>query len=300
MSEVAPTIICTQCKGSSPSGASFCSNCGKPLASSENYQIPETGYAVEFADSTAANFAAALEKAKRSFGYETCMKGRKRWHLAIFNGDQFSQVTELAESLEGIRNRKVYVNGKEEGWWDVFAFLSCATRRKTSYKPAEYCFGVEFRQLNLWGCAQLSMELNDWAVWLTCGSFQKTNQRENSFVWIFDKQRILHELNNKLFRFRYCPHLNSNLIQTILELLPNEIEVSPASDEWCFRSSSEKVPGSVIIYESHGEPGDGVSWSSTSTVFGIQPRGNKFAIRILKEAFCRCGINEPKVDDFLN
>jgi hypothetical protein len=171
MSNTPPTIICPQCNQGSPGSAKFCANCGKPLESSVKgesyYQIPETGYAIEFADSTAANFSSALEKAQKSFGYETCLKGRKKWHLAVFNGDQFLLVTELAESLEGIRNRKIYINGKEERWWDVFAFLSCATRRKTSYKPAEYCFGVEFRQLNLWGCTQLSMEWNDWAVWLS-------------------------------------------------------------------------------------------------------------------------------------
>lgn len=261
--------------------------------SDSDYQIPETGYAIEFADSTAANFSTALEAAKKSFRYETCLKGKKRWHLAVFNGDQFLSVAELAEFLEGIRNRKIYINGKEEGWWEVFAFLSCASRRKTSYKPAEYCFGVEFRQLNLWGCTQLGMEFNDWAIWLTYGSFQKSSSGENSYVWVFDKQRILHELNNKLFRYRFCPHLNTNLVQTILELLPNEIEVSAISEEWSFRSASERVPGSVTISENHND------WSSTYSVFGIQPRGNKFAIRILKEAFNRCGIQEPRVNDFL-
>ena len=299
MNESASTILCPQCNQSSPADAHFCPNCGKPLVSSENYQIPETGYAIEFADSTAANFSTALEKAKQSFRYETCLKSRKKWHIAVFNGDQFLSVTELAESLEGIRNRKIYINGKEEGWWGVFAFLSCFSRRKTSYKPEEYCFGVEFRQLNLWGCTQLSMDWNDWAVWLSYGSFQKSNKDKNSYVLIFDKPRILQELNQKLYRYRFCPHLNTNLIQTILELLPNEVEVSPFTEEWSFRSSSEKVPGSITIYENHGEPGTGASWSSTYSVFGVQPRENQLAIKILKEAFARCGIQKPKVDDFL-
>ena len=299
MNDAAPTIFCPQCKQSGPANASFCPNCGKPLVSPENYQIPETGYAIEFADSTAANFSTALEKAKQSFRYESCVKGRKNWHLAVFNGDQFLLVAELAESLEGIRNRKIYINGKEEGWWDVFAFLSCASRRKTSYKPAEYCFGVEDRRLNLWGCTQLSMDWNDFAIWLSYGSFQKSSKGNNLYVWIFDKERILQELNNKLFRYRFCPHINTNLIQTILELLPSEVEVSPSTEEWSFRSSSEKVPGSVTIYENHGEAGAGVSWSATYCVFGVQPRGNQFAIKILKEAFTRCGMQEPKVDNFL-
>ena len=225
------------------------------------------------------------------------MKGRKNWHLAVFNGDQFLLVTELAQALEGIRNRKVYVNGKEEGWWDIFAFLSCATRRKTSYKPAEYCFGVDGQRLNLWGCTQISMEY-DWATWLTYGSFQKSNSGKNSYFWKFDKQRILHELNTNLFRVRFCPYLNTSLIQKVLELLPNEIEVSPLTQDWSFRTSSEKVPGSVIISEEHNL-GGGVSWGGTSCVFGVYPRGNQFAIKILKEAFQQCGVQEPKVDDFL-
>jgi hypothetical protein len=223
MNDSAPAIFCPQCNQSISAGANFCPNCGKPLIPSEKaqsaFQIPETGYAIEFPDSKANNFSAALQKAKQSFRYETCAKGGKTWHLAVFNGDQFLLVMELAESLDGIRNRKIYINGKEEGWWDVFTFMSCASRRKSSYKPAEYCFGVDDRRLNLWGCTQLSMDWNDWAIWLSYGSFQKSSRGKNLYVWIFDKERILHELNNKLFRYRFCPHLNTNLIQTIFRVI---------------------------------------------------------------------------------
>ncbi len=257
------------------------------------FQIPEAGYAIEFADSE--NFPVALEKAKQSFRYETCVRGRTAWHLGVFNGDQFLLVMDLAKLLDGNKKRRIYINGKEERWGDVFAFMFCASRRQHSNNPKAYCFGADDRWIDLWGCKLISMGWNDWSDCLAYGSFRKSSGGENSYAWIFDKKKILLELNSKLFPYRFCPHLNTNLLQTILELLPDEVEVSPNTEEWRFRTG----PGNVTIHEQHGQPGAGVSWSATYTVFGVQPYGNQFARRILQEAFRRCGVEEPKVDDLL-
>jgi predicted RNA-binding Zn-ribbon protein involved in translation (DUF1610 family) len=303
LNDSAPTIFCLQCNQSISARANFCPNCGKPLIPSEKarpaFQFPETGYAIEFADSTATNFPTVLEKAKQSFRYETCVKGRTTWHLAVFNGDQFLLVMELAKSLDGNKKRKIYINGKEERWRDVFAFMFCTSIRKYSNNPKAYCFGVDDRQINLWGCKQLSMGWNDWSDWFAYGSLQKSSEGTNLYVWTFDKEKILHELNSKLFTYRFCPHINTNLIQAILELLPNKVEVSPSTEDWRFRTGAETVPGNVTIHEQHGERGAGVSWSATYSVFGVEPHGNQLARKILQEAFNRCGMQEPKIDDLL-
>ena len=267
--------------------------------SKPTFQIPETGYAIEFADSGFDNFPTVLEKAKQSFRYETCVKGRTTWHLAVFNKDQFLLVMELAKSLDGNKKRKIYVNGKEERWQDVFAFTFCTSVRKYSNNLRAYCFGVDDRQINLWGCKLLSMGWNESSDWLAYGSLHKSNEGTNSYVWIFDKKKILHELNGKLFFYRFCPHINTSLIQAILELLPNQVKVSPTTEDWRFRTGAETVPGNVTIHEQHGQPGAGVSWSATYSAFGVEPHGNQFARKILQAAFNRCGIQEPKVDDIL-
>jgi len=295
------TVACPQCGQNAPSAARLCPNCGGPISGEQKVQlsfsIPDTGYAIEFADSTAANFSAALELAKKAFAYQNCLRGTKTWHLAVFGGDQFEQVLDLARLLGGIKNKKLYINGQEDAWDNVFGFVWCQSQRDASYKPTEFCFGLEDRGFNIWGCKQLDMNWTEWAEWFSFGEWRKGSSR-NSFIWVFDKQRILHELNTKLTRIRYCPHLRTALIQAILELLPNEVNISPSSSEWEFKHSYEQVPGSVKIVEKE-DSGDGISWSNEYFASGVKPKGLQFARRILREAFQRCGIEEPHVIELL-
>lgn len=287
-------INCPKCGQNSPADAKFCPNCGGPISAEQKVQlsfsIPDSGYAIEFAESTASNFPAALALATKAFGYQTCVKSGKTWHLAVYGGEQFDQVTALATLLSGIKNKKLHINGKEEAWDDVFGFIWCEAQRRSAYRPDEYCFGLDEKRLNLWGCKQVRMDWTEWGEWFSFGQFIKANGR-NSYTWQFDKQKIVHELNSKIYKLRFCPHLNMQLIQAIIELLPDEIEVSPRSAEWSFKHSYEQVPGSVKICEKD-DNGDGISWSNEYFASGVKPNGLQFARKILGEAFQRCGMNE--------
>lgn len=93
LASLKPTdVVCLSCGASAEPNAKFCPGCGAAFGTEEpiiqtDFQIPRTGIAIAFADSTAASFAKALTLAKNSSGYQTCQKNKKTWHLAPFSQD---------------------------------------------------------------------------------------------------------------------------------------------------------------------------------------------------------------------
>jgi uncharacterized tellurite resistance protein B-like protein len=297
------TITCPTCGQQVAAQAKFCGNCGASLQTENsvqlNFKLPDSGFAIEFSDSSASDFPAALEKAKSAFSYQTCLKSGKNWHLAIFNGDEFQKAVELADLLRGQRNKKFYINGQEEDWNAVFGFSWCASQRKLAYKPAEYCFGKDEKRLNLWGCKQVRMDWTSWAGWFAYGSFKPKGFLKNTFVWKFDKEKILHEVNTNIQAFRFCPHLNVKLIEAVLESLPDEIEVSENPGPWKFKRAYEEVPGAVKVVEKRNY-GDGISMSDEFFAIGVEPTDLNVARQILQAAFSKCGISEISANELTN
>ena len=208
-------VTCPSCSKSATTQARFCPSCGQPLISQDaasivvEFEIPKMGYAIEFCDSTAATFTTALDLAKATGTMQTASKNKKTWYLASFAANHFSDMIPLATALSGIRNRKVYLDGKELAWDEVFGFIWCATQRAIAYRPVEYCFGKADNRLNPWGCKQAQLDWTDWAQWFSYGRWQKTGFLRTNYVFVFDKDRIRHELATKLYRYRFCPHANS-------------------------------------------------------------------------------------------
>jgi hypothetical protein len=48
------------------------------------------------------------------------LKGRKQWYLAAWPKEDITKAVELAESISSIRNKKVYFDGDESLWNDIF------------------------------------------------------------------------------------------------------------------------------------------------------------------------------------
>ena len=285
-------ITCPSCSKSVQAQARFCPSCGQSLASAETastqigFDIPKKGYAVEFCESTAGGFPKALELAKATGTMQTAVKNKKNWYLATFLVQQFKDMVPLASALAGIRNRKVYLDGQEIAWDEVFGFAWCASQRATAYRPVEYCFGKDENRINPWGCKHSRMEWTEWGQWFSYGRWQKMGLVRTSYVFVFDKERIHHELATNLFRFRFCPHMQQGLLEAVLKYFPDQVEVTTNGD-WKYNHLYEAVPGSIKVTER--EDSGSVSFTSEYYSDGVRPRGFTVLADILKNAFKECG-----------
>jgi hypothetical protein len=285
--------ICPSCGAEADSESKFCPKCGVSLSSEEesvkvDLEIPGQGIAIEFADSTSASFPKALELAKKSAGYQSCLKLKKTWHLAVYSSHGLSEALPLAGALSGIRNKRVFQDGVEKPWDEIFGFAWCARQRNTAYRPMEYCFGKDENRLNPWGCKQARMDWTDWADWFSYGVWEKAGMMSSKMVWRFNKDRIRHELATSLFRFRFCPHLVPNLSEAVIRQLPET--VNPEKDKnWSYNERYEQVPGSIRVIEKEGRG----SYQFTNEFWsdGVRPVGLKVFADILSKALTEVGAN---------
>lgn len=285
-------FICGSCNRQISSSAKFCPECGAPIeeparpvaGSREGFNYPGKGISIEFADSSAANFHLALAAARRAPDFQNCELNKKKWYMATWPQEQIAESLELAESLKTLRNRKVYLDGQPSQWAFVFGFVSCYQQRQAAYRPVEYCFGVEDKQLNTWGCKQANMPWTSWAPWFSYGRFL------NQSKFVFDKKRIRHELETNLYNIRFCPQLRFDLVEKVFEMLPTEVSVSDGSTPWTYNQHFGEVPNSIKIVRKR----EGNAFTITDEFYsdGVRPVGISFAIDILKKALNACSMKD--------
>jgi len=298
------TRACPNCSAKVPRNAKFCPECGGSLELSDKaaavaikYSIPKTGVAIEFAESTASGFVDAVRKAKLAPENAECVKGKKTWYMAAWPKEQIAEAVKLVEYLKGMRNRKVWVDAKESRWDDVFGFTWCSEQRNSAYRPLEYCFGVDEKRLNIWGCKNARMDWAKWSDWFSYGSFKKGGLLKSGHIFAFDKKRIRHELETNLYRFRFCPHLNFKLIEAVLENMPDEVEVKPKGD-WTYKRDYDESPGSIKIKEKTVE--DGYSYTDEYYASGVEPRTPAIGLAILKKVFGAAGADYSDLKGILS
>jgi RNA polymerase subunit RPABC4/transcription elongation factor Spt4/uncharacterized tellurite resistance protein B-like protein len=297
------TRACPSCSAAVPREAKFCPECGGSLQKSDkeaavavDYRIPTSGIAIEFAESTAVNFPNALTAAKRAPTYEEAIKGKKTWYMAAWPKDAVASAAVLAENLKGMRNRKVWVDSEEVRWDEVFSFTWCSAQRSSAYRPLEYCYGVDEKRLNIWGCKNTRMDWTKWADWFSYGSFQKAGMLRSGYFFVFDKKRIRHELESSLFKYRYCPHLNFQLIEAIDDILPDQVEVKPNGD-WGYRREYEKSPGAIKVKERTVE--DGYTFESDFWSSGVEPRSPELGLNLIEKAMKVAGCKPEGIKELL-
>ncbi|MBC8549629.1 MAG: hypothetical protein H8D23_08250 [Candidatus Brocadiales bacterium] len=90
------SIICESCSTSVASDSKFCPQCGGAVNQRNSssfqkisYEIPQSGYAIEFCESTGASFPEALKYAEKAELFDTCKRGKKHWYLASWSTSNF-------------------------------------------------------------------------------------------------------------------------------------------------------------------------------------------------------------------
>ncbi len=294
---------CVGCSAKIPAEAKFCPHCGAaailaapPVSPAAEYIIPKTGTAIEFSESSSGSFDAILICAKKSPNFSSCLKGTKCWYLAAWPDGDFTETLELGALLSGLKNKKLFMDGTERSWDEVYGFSWCAAERSKAFKPVEYCFGKDDNRLNPFGCKQVRMEWSDWAQWFSYGKFRKDGITGKKLVWVFDKERIKHEAHQNVNRFRFCPHIRLKLIDAVIAALP--VEINPSQNPgWEFKHAYNDIPGAEKIVEIERQ--SGMEWKNEYMVFGVQPKGLVALKAIWEEAFLLAGIRDVKVSDLL-
>jgi hypothetical protein len=254
--------------------------------------VPSSGLAIEFSDSSAAAFPKALELAKATNGFRSYPKNKKNWYFVVYLSGNLIEAMPLAELLSGIPNRRLYVDGIEKPWDEVFGFAQCAAQRAQAYRPMEYCFGKDENRLNPWGCKQAGMDWTEATSWFGYGRWERVGISGERLYWYFDKQRIRYELTLNLRRFRFCPHLQKKLCDAVLEHLPETIEPEFNSD-WEYCRQYEQGAVKVAERESSGD------LKTEFWAYGVRPKGIRVLAEILSKAFKDLGVNSVSVDDLL-
>ena len=293
----AATIACPKCGAQCPTSAKFCPQCASPVQAQTQvpstrleFDHPKSGAAIEFAESTVATFDSVLQAAKASPSYQEIERNKKRWFLAAWPSGKIADTLQLVANLKSVRNRKVYVDGAERPWDEVFGFLWCSNQREAAYRPVEYCFGADEKRPNLWGCKQLGMDWVQWADWLTYGKWlgQDTFQ--------FDKDRVAHEVEPHFHKLRFCPHIRHDLVQVVLALLPDRVRVSER-EGWKYRENYQQTPNSIKVAQNMSEGGS--TFTHEFFADGVVPTGFEVAKTILRRALSQCGITEVDVRTIL-
>ncbi len=303
ISSLTSKTICPNCKSVIKNIAKFCPECGASIQEelekkiiNVSYDIPKSGISIEFAESTAAGFAHAVQEQQKAPFNATCLKGQKTWYLATWPKEEILQVIKLVENLSVMHNRKAYVDGVESRWEDVFGFSWCAGERNSAQRPLEYCFGPDEKRLNIWGCKQARMEWTEWSEWFGYGSFKNTGVMNKRVGFVFDKKRIRHELETNLFKCRFCPYLRFDLIDAVLKELPDEVTPTDKGP-WVYKRDYNNSPGSIKVKVKTSE--GGYTYTDEYYSSWVVPKSVAIGIDILRKALKSCGYKQAEVKEIL-
>lgn len=267
-SEVQPDMVfCHKC-GTQLTISSAIVTSGKQSSSTRSQPQPDLepppteGITIEFPFSTASSFDFALEAAQKFSTFRQYKDGKKAIYRVNFPWHEMAVALDLIEYLKGWRRRTVYVNGEKLLWKSVFDFVWCYERKESSYKPEFYCFGYDnTSELNIWGCMRANLPFTEWADWCKWGRW--LNQKGD---WEFDKPRIQHELEKRLYNYRFCPALQHDLVQEAIAALPEQVNPNKNKNWEFVQSWDDNVQGLVFTTRSHG-------YVETITVIGVAPNG---------------------------
>jgi len=280
-------LVCRGCSYPNEANSKFCQECGLSLGvvttphavPTQSFELPfpPPGITVEFPFSTSGSFDFALDEARKLASFVQFGEGKKAVHRVTVEAHDINLLLPLIEQMKGWRRRTVYVDGQKTKWDSVFAFVWCFEAKNASYQPRKYCFGYEQEwEINIWGCIRANLPFRSGAQWLTWGRWLNNNGD-----WEFDKQRIRHELEKKLYSVRFCPALNFDLIEAVISAIPAIVNPTKNTD-WQFIHGFYGDPRPAIKMISHR-----YGYAEEVYVVGVEPLGTN----ALRDITRRAGLN---------
>jgi hypothetical protein len=210
----------------------------------ESEPIPKSGVTIEFGYSSSPNFDLAINEAELFPSYRVFGEGKKSTCRINFNQLDIESTMELVRLVKGWKSSRIFIDGERTTWDAVYSFLWCYENRCASFKPDLYCYGYENNhELNIWGCTQARIPFTDytplaeWGKWI-----------DNKGTWQFDKERIRHELQVALYKYRFCPAIQLDLIEDVINAFPEKVNPNK-NKNWKFVESwgDDGISGGLII-----------------------------------------------------
>lgn len=272
-------IICKDCNYPNEPNSKFCQECGtnllgekkktitKSLSPTEIITIPEpihSGIVIEFPFNTSQSFDFAVNEAKLFETFEQFGTDKKAVYRISISENELDKLSPLLEQMKGWRKRTVNYNGEKVQWDTVFSYTWCYTRKQSSYKPELYCFGYENTyEFNIWGCLRTNLPFAEQSPLFRFGKWVN-----NKGDWEFDKDRIKHELLKNVYGCRFCPAINMEHINDIIDSLPTVVNPQK-NNKWKFVESYSEETNALVIKPTS-------QFGLTKYLVGACPNGKEF------------------------
>ncbi|MDY6904108.1 MAG: zinc ribbon domain-containing protein [Thermodesulfobacteriota bacterium] len=236
-------LKCDKCGAGINNGAKFCSQCGDPVTEADKVTVPQADgkvadVEITFGKSTSANYAKAVAICENLPTYTVSGDGNQIQHAVTLPVTEIDLIVNLFDLVGSWKSSKMLINGQAATKKDLtYGGLGCFQGRQKAYDPAQYCYGESAWDCNIWGCKRLNMPISSFGGgWLDYGRF------DQSGTWMFDKNRIRHELEAGLKENDWCPVLDKRRVLETFEKLPDG--VNPKRDpRWDYQTRYQKVDG---------------------------------------------------------
>lgn len=236
-------FVCDKCSAGINKGSKFCPQCGDPVTEADNMAISimDGGIAnveISFGHSSSQNLNRAIDICQNIPSFVISGEGKQVQYKVILPITEVELVIKIFDLVGSWKSSQMLINGHSATKKDLTYYgVGCYRNRQKAYKPEQYCFGNREYDANIWGCKKLGLPICEWGGgWLDYGKF------DNSGVWLFDKNKIKHELELALKDNELCPALDRTNILKTLEELPNSI--NPKTDpNWEYRTDYDEVRG---------------------------------------------------------
>ncbi len=248
---------CPSCDGFVASADRFCERCGTRLRAAEPVVAPATdpagiaarGVTIELELPRPGSDPELEGLIRAAPGFIELPGPEGPVARATFGAAETSELIEFVERTSTRRGRRVYRDGQRQAWDDFFRFLECYRTRRRSTSPEEHCFYDDTNNPNVWGCFQVGMPLGTTVIgseWLLLGSF------ENDGSFVFDKKKVIAELDRRLAPYRLCPALEVRYIGQAIRAFPARVNPKVNKDWRYVEDPTGNDPAAVTALKRDG------------------------------------------------